>query len=98
MEAEGATEDGGGFMVQAQFVSMGRRHDYRDALGLVEAPALVVHGEDDLQPESASREYVETLPRAELAVVNGAGHQPFADQPGRFAAIVGPFLIGLVAG
>lgn len=90
-----AAADAGGFMVQAQYLSMGRRHDYRAALRVVTAPALVVHGAKDLQPEAASRRYVAALPNARLVTIEGAGHFAFAEQPARFGAVVTPFLEGL---
>jgi proline iminopeptidase len=92
--AEGATE-GAGFMVQAQYLSMGRRHDYRAALRAVGSPALVVHGSRDLQPEAASRRYVDALADARLVTIEGAGHWPYEEQPRRFAEAVTPFLDGL---
>ncbi len=85
----------GGFMVQAQYLSMGRRHDYRPALSAVRSPTLVMHGARDLQSEAASREYAASIPGARMAVVEGAGHMPFADEPERFAAVVAPFLDGV---
>jgi len=85
----------GGFMVQAQYLSMGRRHDYRGALRSISAPVLVIHGADDLQPEAVSRAYVDAFPQARSAVIQGAGHMPFSQQPERFAAAVTPFLSGL---
>jgi proline iminopeptidase len=85
----------GGFMVQAQYLSMGRRHDYRPALRAIRSPVLVVHGGRDLQQEKASRSYVDAIPGAGLAVIEGSGHMPFADAPQRFAEVVAPFLDGL---
>jgi proline iminopeptidase len=82
----------GGFMVEAQYLSMGRRHDYRPALRAVTAPVLVVHGANDLQPEAVSRAYVEAMPHARCLTIEGAGHMPFSDQPERFAAAVTPLL------
>jgi proline iminopeptidase len=85
----------GGWMVWAQYVSMGQRHDYRSALREVSAPVLVIHGADDLQSEAASRLYEETFPNAEFIVIENAGHFSFEEQPNDFAGIVGQFLIGL---
>lgn len=83
---------GGGWMVHAMYVSMGRRHDYRGALKRIDAPVLVIHGASDLQPERASRGYVDAMPHATFVVLPNAGHFPFADQPDAFAAAVGRFL------
>ena len=84
----------GGWMVWAQYISMGQRHDYRPALKNVTVPVLVIHGADDLQSESASRLYEEAFPNAEFAIVENAGHFSFEEQPDDFARIVSQFLIG----
>lgn len=91
LPAQGAA---GGWMVQGLYLSMGQRHDYRSALAAVTAPALVLHGAQDLQPESASRQYVEALPDAQFQVIEAAGHFMFESQPEAFAAAVGQFLDG----
>lgn len=85
----------GGWMVQAIYFSMGRRHDYRDALKDVQAPVLVVHGAGDLQPEEASRAYVDAFPNARLHILEDATHFPFYEQPGAFAGIIDEFLDSL---
>jgi proline iminopeptidase len=83
----------GGWVVQAIYLSIGKRHDYRDSLRAVEAPVLVVHGSEDVfQPEAASRIYAEVFPNAEIRVVEDAGHFPFYSQPDAFEQIVGEFL------
>jgi proline iminopeptidase len=77
------------------YFSMGQRHDYRAALRAVTAPVLVIHGANDLQPETASRMYVEAFPNARFEVIKNATHFPFEEQPEEFGAIVGEFLSGL---
>lgn len=84
--------DNGGWMVQAMYMSMGQKHDYRAALQSVAAPALVIHGENDLQPEKASRMYAEVLPKAEFQVIKNSSHFPFSEQPEAFARVVSEFL------
>jgi proline iminopeptidase len=84
----------GGWMVWAGYVSMGQRHDYRDALSDVAAPVLVIHGADDLQSESISHLYVDAFPNAEFAVIENASHSSFEDQPEQFAATIKSFLEG----
>jgi len=88
----GEPGSGGGWMVHGLYISMGRRHDYRGALKRIDAPVLVVHGASDLQPERASRAYVDAIPGARVAVLPNAGHFPFAEQPEAFSAAVGRFL------
>ena len=80
-----------GWGVQAIYVSMGRRHDYRSALKEVEAPVLVLHGAKDLQSEAVSRTYADALPNARFKVLDSA-HFAFYERPEEFAAVVGGFL------
>ncbi len=82
----------GGWMVSAMYVSMGRRHDYRKALIAVPAPVLVIHGEDDLQSESASRIYADLFPNAQSTVIGDVAHFPFYEKPGIFSEAVAEFL------
>jgi pimeloyl-ACP methyl ester carboxylesterase len=59
----------------------------------LDPPALVVWGDRDpyLPVEHAERQR-QAFPSAEVAVLDGSGHWPFADDPERVAAIVVPFL------
>ena len=82
----------GGWMVQAMYFSMGKRHDYRSALKNVEAPVLVIHGENDLQPEKASRIYADCFPNSRVCVIKNAGHFSFSEQPEEFSAVIAKFL------
>jgi proline iminopeptidase len=82
----------GGWVVQALYLSMGRRHDYRDALEAVGAPVLVIHGANDLQTVQESRSYVEAFPNAQLHVIENAGHFAFYEGPEAFGAAVEKFL------
>jgi len=88
----GDATSGGGWMVHAMYLSMGKRHDYRGALKRIDAPAIVIHGAKDLQPEQVSRGYVDAIPGARWAVVPNAGHFVVSDQPDAFSATVGRFL------
>jgi proline iminopeptidase len=78
----------GGWMVWAQYLSMGQRHDYRPPLAEVDAPVLVLHGGADMQSEAASRMYVEAFPNAEFVVIDNAGHFSFAEAPEFTTAVV----------
>ena len=93
--AESSPGAGGGWMVQAMYMSMGLKHDYRPALKKVSAPVLVVHGGNDLQPEQASRMYADAFPNSQFQVIAGAGHFVFSDKPAEFARVVGDFLAGV---
>jgi proline iminopeptidase len=77
----GTPIDCGGWMPYAMYLSMGRRHDYTDALAWITADTLVVHGNGDLQPVAVSRLYVDGIANAELFVVAGADHFFMGDHP-----------------
>jgi proline iminopeptidase len=89
--ARGVNENGG-WMTYAMYMSMGKRHDYRQALRSVKAPVLVVRGELDLQPEKLDRLYAECFPNSSFEEVKGAGHFMYDEQPEAFAQIVERFL------
>ena len=90
--AETRPDGAGGWMVHAMYMSMGLSHDYRAALKPVTAPVLVLHGENDLQPEQASRMYADAFPNARFQVIKNAWHFSFEDQPAEFARAVEEFL------
>lgn len=57
-------------------------HDTYARLPRLQAPTLVLHGEvDALVPLANARILARRIPRAELAVVEGAGHVPLLEQP-----------------
>ncbi|MFC7304438.1 alpha/beta fold hydrolase [Streptomyces monticola] len=68
----------------------------RSALGRLDAPVLLLAGEVDLAaPPSTTAEFGKLFPNSESAAVvvqPGAGHFPWLDDPGHFAATVGAFL------
>lgn len=97
LPAQDAGVRSGGWMIHALYMSMGLKHDYRSALKNVNAPVLVLHGQNDLQPEAASRMYAEAFPHAQFRVIENAGHFIFYDQPTAFANAVGEFLDALPA-
>lgn len=82
----------GGWMPIATYVSMGRSHDWREVFARVTAPLLIVHGAKDLQPLAASRSFAAMFPRAEVSVIEEAGHFVFMDRPDELAARVKMFL------
>jgi proline iminopeptidase len=92
---EDQTNAQGGWMVQAMYFSMGKRHDYRFALKKTPAPVLVIHGENDIRPERASRAYSDAFLNSTFRLIGRAGHFPFLDQPAEFAMAVGGFLRGV---
>lgn len=64
-------------------------------LAALTAPVLLVVGEYDIWPTcTAVRELAALLDNADLAVLPGAGHFPWVDDPATFAAAVEAFLSG----
>lgn len=68
------------------------RYDLGDGLTQVEAPVLIVQGEQDPIGEKTARDIADIFSRSELHFVAEAGHEPFAEQPKSFYEIVEPFL------
>lgn len=65
----------------------------REALAGCAVPALVLAGEYDLNsPPPAMAAFAALFPDARLVEQPGAGHYPWIDDPGRFAATVSRFL------
>lgn len=63
------------------------------ALGGIDVPVLVVGGERDAVTGLVSVDAVAAcFPRARTAVVPGAGHFPWVDEPDAFAAVIEDFL------
>jgi proline iminopeptidase len=84
-----------GFVPLAVFCSMGQRHDYSAAYKSVHVPTLVVHGENDLQPESVSRDFGAYFTNSRFVRIEGAGHFVFDDRPQEFAGEIRRFIAGL---
>jgi 3-oxoadipate enol-lactonase len=64
-----------------------------DEVAKLDLPVLLVVGESDaLCPPPAMRLVARELPRAELVVIEDAGHSPYFEQPERWRHVVGAFL------
>lgn len=64
-----------------------------DILSTVHAPTLVVVGsEDPVGGEEIARGLVDRLPRAQVEVMDDAGHLPWLDDPGRAAELAFSFV------
>jgi proline iminopeptidase len=75
------------------FVESFTPDETRAALASFPAPVLLLAGEYDLNsPPVAVTEYAGLFPDATLIVQPGAGHQPWLDDPARFAAALTPYL------
>lgn len=67
--------------------------DLRDVVQRVEVPTLVIHGEADaVSNVEGSERLVERLPRAELVVIEGAGHVPMVTRPDEVEAAIEDFI------
>ena len=74
-----------------------RRFDVLDQLARVDCPTLVCVGElDPVTPVAAAREIVDALRGSigRLEVIEGAGHFPWKDEPGRYWAVIEDFVAG----
>jgi 3-oxoadipate enol-lactonase len=70
------------------------RHDTLARLEQIQAPVLVVCGEQDLlTPVHLHRQLANRIPRARLVAIAGAGHLVAAEMAARFNRLVGRFLL-----
>lgn len=68
--------------------------DLRAEVGQVRIPVLVlVGGQDEATPPAMSRDLAALLPDARLVVLDDCAHVPQLQDPHRFLAAVGPFLM-----
>ncbi|HUX72005.1 MAG TPA: alpha/beta fold hydrolase [Cellulomonadaceae bacterium] len=68
----------------------------RELLSTIGCPTLVIHGADDrLIPAEMGAEIAGAIPRAELVLIEDAGHVVFLEQPEVIASTVADFLDGL---
>lgn len=73
-----------------------RDTDLRQSLSEVEAPALLIHGDEDrLTPAAASEYLAQELSSAEMLLVKGAGHAPFISHTDSVAASIRSFIHGI---
>lgn len=68
--------------------------DFRDALSQIEAPTLLIWGDDDSRSPLSNAEMIrESIPGARFVVIEGAGHVSNMEQPERFNAEVRGFVL-----
>lgn len=80
---------------RARWQASVRHVDLRPRLGEITVPALVCVGRHDPQtPWPANAAIAAALPYGRLEVFDRSGHDPFVEEPERFAAVVGAFLLG----
>ncbi len=78
----------GGWLQNAVFVSMGRKHDFSKQLEKIKAPTLIIHGEEDMVPLASVQLYLDHIPNSRLQTIPQAEHRPFEEQAERFGEIV----------
>ncbi len=61
----------------------------------LDVPALIVHGAADPRPVWGVDSLAAALPRAEVRVIEAAGHLPWVEAPTEFAQVLGAFLASL---
>lgn len=64
------------------------------SLGVVKAPALVIHGAADVIPLKSSEAWTRAMPNARLLVIEKSGHLPQVEQPEIFFKAIETFLKG----
>ena len=75
-------------VIMAQLQAIGG-HDTSGRLGGIEAPTLVIHGdEDEMLPVSNARMIAGLIPGARLEILEGVGHMFFWEEPERSARLV----------
>ena len=83
-------QDPAGYEAQIQAVL---NHDALDRLGGIDAPTLVITGDDDrVIPGANSEVLAERIPGARLEVIAGAGHVFFVERPEETLAVLEAFL------
>lgn len=64
-------------------------HDALDRLATITAPTLVIHGTDDqMLPVANGHLIAQTIPGAQLEILDGVGHLFWVEQPDRSAELV----------
>jgi pimeloyl-ACP methyl ester carboxylesterase len=67
--------------------------DNTEALRRLSMPALIVCGaEDRIAPPEESRHLLSLIPDAELVLIDGAAHAPYAERPDQYNAAIAEFL------
>jgi pimeloyl-ACP methyl ester carboxylesterase len=69
-------------------------YDFRDRLGDIRCPTLIVHGEQDmLVPVQDAWEFRRLIPASRLIILQDTGHVPMLERPQTFNDLVAEFLI-----
>ena len=68
------------------------KFDFREALGQLQVPGLVIVGSNDMPSVEMARETARRLPHARLEVFEGSRHYPFLEEPEKFFKVLREFL------
>ena len=69
------------------------RRDYTPLLPQITVPTLVIVGSDDAFTPVSDAEFMrERIPRARVAVIEGAGHMPNVEKPAEFNRVLAEFM------
>jgi 2-succinyl-6-hydroxy-2,4-cyclohexadiene-1-carboxylate synthase len=82
----------GGLASSLRLAGTGTQAPLWDRLAALQVPTLVVAGENDDKFVALGERLATTIPHAQLAVVEGAGHTVHLEQPERFLAALLPWL------
>lgn len=69
-------------------IGLGRMPDYRPRLGEIDVPVRLVVGERDAKFRGLASEMAALIPRAEIVVVEGAGHNVVLERPDTVARLL----------
>lgn len=68
------------------------QNDYWNDVAEIKVPALIVHGAQDVMPLAMPRALGRTIPFAQVAMIEGAGHFPYIEKPMETFAAINSFL------
>lgn len=92
LRATRLANDPRGLAASLRGAGQGAMEPLHDRLAGIGAPALVVTGALDRRARPRAEQVARAIPRARLAVMDGAGHTPHLEQPARFRRLVLDFL------
>jgi pimeloyl-ACP methyl ester carboxylesterase len=81
-------------LMQRIFASVGTTWDFRERVGRVSAPTLVIHGREDTVVPNAARLWGTLIGDARVLWLEGVGHFPWLEDPDVFFPAVEKFLRG----
>ncbi|KZL17965.1 Sigma factor SigB regulation protein RsbQ [Pseudovibrio axinellae] len=86
------TDQFGSWQTRAQSFSLGTTHDWRAALANVTADTLIIHGGNDFDPLTVSKQYANAIPKAKVEQIDSAGHFPHINNAQELSSKMRTFL------